>query len=470
MTKRIKGSCTSILVGKKASIDGSTIISRNDDGHEALDPERFVVINPEDQPKHYQSVISKVKVELPDNPLRYTSIPNSILTNGIWPAAGINSENIAMSATETITTNPRVLGLDPYVDGGIGEEDLVTLVLPYIHSAKEGVERLGSLLEEYGTYEPNGIAFSDNDNVWWLETIGGHHWAAVRIPDDAYVIAPNRMNIDEFDFDSDDTLASADLKKFIEDNDLNPDTNVYNLRHIFGSSSIKDTVYNNPRAWFGQKYFTPEVEHDPMDQDLPFICHANRKISIEDVKFVLSSHYENTKYDVYGDGTEAEKTLFRPIGINRNHDVHILQIRNKVPAEIAGIHWLAFGANTFNSVVPFYANVKDTPAAYKDTDDEFNLNNMYWLSCTTALLGDTDYDLYVDFRNTFELEAMGSYRKIQHDTDIDIKKQSSTNIQKYLEDANNKLAQDSLKRQTKLLGEMVIFGSEKMKLRYNLND
>jgi len=40
MEKRIKGSCTTILVGKKASIDGSTIISRNDDGHEALDPER----------------------------------------------------------------------------------------------------------------------------------------------------------------------------------------------------------------------------------------------------------------------------------------------------------------------------------------------------------------------------------------------------------------------------------------------
>ncbi len=468
MTKRIKGSCTSILVGKKASIDGSTIISRNDDGHEALDPERFVVVNPEDQPKHYQSVISKVKVDLPDNPLRYTSIPNSILTNGIWPAAGINSENIAMSATETITTNSRVLGLDPYVDGGIGEEDLVTLVLPYIHSAKEGVQRLGALLEEYGTYEPNGIAFSDKDNVWWLETIGGHHWAAVRIPDDAYVVAPNRMNIDLFDFDSADTLASADLQDFIESNNLNPDANVYNLRHIFGSASIKDTVYNNPRAWYGQKYFNPEAEHDPMDQDLPFICQANRKISIEDVKFVLSSHYENTKYDVYGNGTEDEKKLFRPIGINRNHDVHILQIRNNVPDEIAGIHWLAFGANTFNSVVPFYANVNDTPATYKDADGEFNLNNMYWLSCTTALLGDTDYDLYADFRNTFELEAMGSYRKIQHDTDAVL--QGQADVEKYLEAANNKLAEDSLKRQTKLLGDMVVFGSERMKLRYNLND
>ncbi|MCP6768923.1 C69 family dipeptidase, partial [Klebsiella pneumoniae] len=88
----------------------------------------------------------------------------------------------------------------------------------------------------------------------------------------------------------------------------------------------------------------------------------------EDVQFVLSSHFENTKYDVYGSGSEADKTLFRPIGINRNHDVHILQIRNNVPAAVAGIHWLAFGANTFNTVVPFYANVNDTPASYKDAD------------------------------------------------------------------------------------------------------
>ena len=468
MEKRIKGSCTTILVGKKASIDGSTIISRNDDGHEALDPERLVVVNPEDQPRHYQSVISKVEVDLPDNPLRYTSIPNSILTNGTWPAAGINSENIAMSATETITTNSRVLGIDPFVAGGIGEEDLCTLVLPYIHSAKEGVTRLGALLEQYGTYEPNGIAFSDQDEIWWLETIGGHHWAAKRIPDDAYVVAPNRMNIDDFDFNADDTLASADLEQLIEDYHLNPDFDRVNLRHIFGSASIKDTVYNNPRAWFGQKYFTPDVVQDPMEQDLPFICHANRKISIEDVKFVLSSHFENTKYDVYGSGSEADKTLFRPIGINRNHDVHILQIRNNVPAAVAGIHWLAFGANTFNTVVPFYANVNDTPASYKDADGTFNLNHMYWLSCTTALLGDTDYDFSVDMRNSYELEAMSADRKIEIDTDADLA--NHQDFTAYLEAANQQLADTAMKLQTKLLGDMVIAGSEKMKLRYNLND
>lgn len=468
MTKKVQGSCTTVLVGKDASIDGSTIISKNDDGHEALDPQRFTVVQSEDQPTNYQSVISKVQIKLPDNPLRYTSMPNSILTNGIWPAAGINSENIAMSATETITTNSRLLGLDPFVEGGIGEEDLVTLVLPYIHSAREGVQRLGSLLEEFGTYEPNGIAFSDQKEVWWLETIGGHHWAAVRIPDDAYVVAPNRMNIDHFDFESDDTMSSTDLKGFIDSNSLNPDFEGYNLRHIFGSASIKDTVYNNPRAWFGQKYFTPEIEQDPMEQDLPFICHANRKISIEDVKFVLSSHFENTKFDPYGNGSEDDKTLLRPIGINRNHNVHILQIRNNVPASIAGIHWLAYGANTFNTVVPFYANVEDTPAVYKNATGTFDLNNMYWLSCTTALLGDTDYDLYVDLRNTFELEAVAAYREIQNETDKAV--EGAYDITKLLTDANEKLAQESFTRQTKLLGEMVVLGSANMKLRYNLND
>ncbi|WP_125568612.1 C69 family dipeptidase [Companilactobacillus insicii] len=468
MKKRIKGSCTTILVGKDASIDGSTIISRNDDGHEALDPQRFVVVQPEDQPRHYQSVISKVEIDLPDNPMRYTSMPNAVLDNGIWPAAGINIDNVTMSATETITTNSRVLGADPLVDGGVGEEDLVTLVLPYVHSAREGVQRLGDIVQKYGTYETNGIAFSDNNEVWWLETIGGHHWAAERVPDDAYVVAPNRMNIDNFDFESDDTMSSDDLKGLIEKYNLNPDLEgKYNLRHIFGSATIKDTVYNNPRTWYGQQYFNPEIKQDPMEQDLPFICHADRKISIEDVKFVLSSHFENTKYDPYGNGSEADKKLFRPIGINRNHNVHILQVRNNVPAEIAGVQWIAYGANTFNTVVPFYTNINDTPAPYKDATGTFDLNNMYWLSTTTALLGDTDYDLYVDMRNDYELDAMSAYRKIQNETDAAI---SSKDITNTLEEANSKLADTALKLQTKLLGDMVIMGSEHMKLRYNLND
>ena len=73
--------------------------------------------------------------------------------------------------------------------------------MPYIASAREGVTFLGNLLEKYGTYEMNGIAFQDENEIWWLETIGGHHWMARRVPDDSYVIMPNQLGIDKFDFD-----------------------------------------------------------------------------------------------------------------------------------------------------------------------------------------------------------------------------------------------------------------------------
>ena len=105
--------CTTILVGKNASNDGSTIISRNDDG--GYDTKKVVVVKPDNQKRKYKSVISKLTIELPDNPLQYTMVPNVKPDNGIWPACRINSVNVAMTASETITTNPRVVGADPFV-------------------------------------------------------------------------------------------------------------------------------------------------------------------------------------------------------------------------------------------------------------------------------------------------------------------------------------------------------------------
>ena len=137
--------CTTILVGKDASYDGSTIIARNEDSANGeFNPKRFVVVKPEEQPRRYRSVISHVELDLPDDPLQYTAVPNADLKDGIWGEAGVNEANVAMSATETLTTNERVLGADPFVErvpakgregedgyepeipGGIGEEDFLT--------------------------------------------------------------------------------------------------------------------------------------------------------------------------------------------------------------------------------------------------------------------------------------------------------------------------------------------------------
>ena len=193
--------CTTILIGKNASYDGSTLMARNEDsGAGGFCAKKFIVVNPEDQPRVYRNVKGKLEIKLPDDPMRYTAMPNALPDEGIWGEAGINELNVAMSETETLTSNARVLGADPLVAEGIGEEDMLTITLPYIKSAREGVLRLGALIEEFGTYEMNGIGFQDVGEIWWFESVGGHHWMAKRVPDDVYVVMPNQQGIDFFDF------------------------------------------------------------------------------------------------------------------------------------------------------------------------------------------------------------------------------------------------------------------------------
>ena len=463
----MKHTCTTFLAGKAATLDGSTLICRQEDYGNAFDPQRFVVVDPKDQPLHYASKTTKFTLELPDNPLKYTSVPDADDSAGVFAAGGINAANVAMTATETATTNARVLGADPYnTESGIGEEDFVVLVLPYIKSAREGVKRLGHLLEQYGTYESNGIAFSDHDEVWYFVTIGGHHWAAQKIPDDAYVIAPNQFNIADYDFESDSSMYSADLPTFIKQHHLNPEHGL-NLREIFGSRTASDARYNYPRAWYVQRLLSDEAEQQPTDQDLPFICHPKHKLAIEDVKQAMSSHFQQTDYDPYGHGPVNERQKYRPIALNRNLEIHMLQIRNHVPDSIAGVHWLAFGPNTFNAVVPFYANIDDTPAPYKNTTGDFDLQNMYWLTHTIAALGDQNYQRYEMMEEAFEQTVVAACRQLQEQMDAkaaDIEDQSLLSAE--LTKTNEKMAQISLNESTKLLGKMVKEAFKNEKLQY----
>ena len=168
--------CTTLLVGKKAANNNATMIARTDDGR--FDVKRLVVTEPREQKRIYKSRNGRLTIELPADPMRYTACPSVDPENGVWAACGINAANVGMTATETITSNPRVLAADPLVryqkaksrrekdvPGGIGEEDIVVLVLPYIRTAREGVLRLAALLEQYGTYESNGIAFNDENEI-----------------------------------------------------------------------------------------------------------------------------------------------------------------------------------------------------------------------------------------------------------------------------------------------------------------
>ncbi len=103
-------------------------------------------------------------------------------------------------------------------------------------------------------------------------------------------------------------LWSDGIQKFVTENHLNPDQSGWDFRHIFGTATEFDQHYNTPRQWYAQRLLNPEIEQSPEDLDLPFIRHASRKISLEDVESILSSHYNGTQFDPLGHGSEADKT------------------------------------------------------------------------------------------------------------------------------------------------------------------
>lgn len=252
----------------------------------------------------------------------------------------------------------------------------------------------------------NGIAFQDIDEIWWLETIGGHHWIAKRVKDDEYVVMPNQLGIDSFDLKDafgkqKEHLCSSDLVEFIEKNHLNLNQDKhFNPRYAFGSHSDADHVYNTPRAWIIGRYFNPttyrwdgpKADYRPDSDNIPWNFVPEQKITVEDVKYVLSHHYQGTPYDPYGKhGDSSLRGSFRPIGINRNNFLSCVQIRPYVPEEIRSIEWIAFGSNTFNAFVPFYVNIDETPIYTANTEKTVSTDNFYWANRIIGALADAHF-------------------------------------------------------------------------------
>lgn len=139
--------------------------------------------------------------------------------------------------------------------------------------------------------------------------------------------------------------------------------------------------YFNPRtfAWDG-----PEAEFGPEDDDLPWSLVPEKKITLEEVKWILSNYYQGTPYDVYGKDAKAGK--YRPIGISRNNALGLVQIRPYMPEDLKALQWVALGSNVFNAMIPVYPGVDKMPeylskAYVKPINREFYWVKPYYRGC-----------------------------------------------------------------------------------------
>lgn len=470
---KIESACTSILVGKNASIDGTTMIARNDDTFHVLSPHRFYM-HPAwkgEKGLTVKSPLNKFEATLPENGYRYNAVPNVDTEHeGDYEESGINEKNVAMSATESTYGNERALGYDPLVVDGLDEDLMVNMVLPFIESARHGVEYLGQLIKQYGSPAGNSVLFSDKDNVWYMEIVTGHHWVAQRIPDDAYAVAANQVAIQQVDFnDPDNFIWSEGIQEFVEEHHLNTDKEGFNFRHIFGTMNEKDRHYNTPRVWYAHTILSPDLDdpQNPESADLPFIMHTNHLITREDIAQVLGSHYNETEFDPLGHGSDADKYRYRPIGLNRTQNSHILQARDGAES----IMWLNIGVPTYSPYVPFYTNAQDTDPSYNQTPMEFDVDkdSAYWMHRELGMLVESHYNHFIQQNRDYLTELNRRFRVHIAETDAATAELTGDELTEALTAANYKLVAMVKAETKKQIASYVMQGLELSKLTFNMD-
>ncbi len=372
--------CTGIIAGKAATDDGSQIMGRSEDIGSAYH-KNFVAVPAVHgtEPVTFTD-LNGFTMELPGEAAAYTMTPDvEEHGDGIYGEACMNEYGVSMTATVSAAVNDAVMQHDPLVETGLREAAMATVVIPYVKTAKEAVQWLGAIVEKYGSAEGNIQIFADADEIWYMEILSGHQWAAVKAPEDAYAVIPNCYMLGDIDLsDAENVLASAQVlslpeeKGFLKTHDGKP-----HLALTYGEELAEG---NRARAWGGQHFFSPSaaVPYDAPVFDL--FMQADKKISLLDAMHLLAYRYEGTEYDV-----NANPTV-RAIGTERTAEAHLYHYKPGAPLT----QWMTMGNPEHNVYLPAYCQITETPAAYQVQGAQYQADSAYWIFRGLGALAELD--------------------------------------------------------------------------------
>ncbi len=382
--------CTGIVVGKNATDDGSIIIGRTEDISSAYN-KNFIVVPAKtfNNGEKYKDV-NGFTIEQPEKAFKYTLLPDSPEHgDGDFGAAGMNEQGVSMSATISADVNDDIYDADPYVDTGICESAIPSVILPRVSSAREGVETLGKIVDEHGAGEGSIVLFADNKEAWYMEILSGHQWAAVKVPDDEYAVIPNAFMLGYIDLDDkENVIASDDIINMPQRNGL---LKTYDDKfHLALTYGTEMSSGNRLRAWGGQHFFTPS-ENQPLDTPVfDLFKESDKKISLEDVMELQRYRYEDTEYNV----NLPENKGKRAIGTEAQAECHIFQIKPDYPKEVGALMWMTMGNAEHSVYLPSYGGITDTNDAYKVTGLNYNPDSAYWTFRGLSTLSEIDRENY----------------------------------------------------------------------------
>lgn len=390
---KLPSECTTIIIGQEQTADGSMIVARSEDW-DAMEAKNYEIFEGTDNgPHEFVAKDSPFRCELPEKALGYSALSPYNL-HGHWGSAGFNTAGVGMSATESIFSSDEILKHDPLVENGVAENSVFNITLPYVHTAREGVERLGMLIEKYGIAEGFGIGFVDSKEIWYLETACGHRWLACRMPKDQYFVTGNQSRFRTYDpNDKENYLASADLIEFAEKHGLyNPAQGAFDFHEAYARDIKLDTTYNYPRVWGLQQFFSPEIKNDVTKNTFPVFAKAAHKVTLTELRTAFRFHYDNTEHDPYLNSNPKEP--YRPVSIFRTTQTHLLQVRPELPQAIGCVNYVAMGMADLGVFLPLYQGITSYPEAYTKGNGESSDDSAYWKFRKIMVLGMTNYNKY----------------------------------------------------------------------------
>lgn len=371
--------CTSILVGKDASVDGSVMTSHTCDGTYEF---RLNVIPAKDWPAGAMRPIIKGGGSgahaAPGEVVG--EIPQVAHTYQYFDIAYPFGNEYGVLMGETTIGGRRELA-NP--DGYFEIWELQRLGLERGRTAREVVQIMGELAEEYG-YGDSGecLTVHDGDEAWFFEIFGagpfkkGALWAAVRVPDDEIAVSANRSKIGELKVDDPNYMFSPNAFTLAEEFGWwsHESGEPFIWQDIYGP---KLSYYNSRREWRVFSMLAPSLNLDPWDFELPWSIKPDKKVSVADIAAIKRDHYEGTEFDLtkgpaagpFGNPNRyaTPATLGeweRAISMFRCSYSIITQGRGWLPPAIGNVVWFGEDAPHSTTYVPFYAAALSVPKSF----------------------------------------------------------------------------------------------------------
>ena len=290
---------------------------------------------------------------------------------------------MTVSATNSLNANKKIKKVDPFIDGGIEESEMATVLLSEASSAREGVELLTSIYDSVGAgYEGAGVMICDQNEQWYVENLSGHEYIAVLLPADVAFMQFNVSVLGKIDLDDTDHVIASDhlfdvAKKagtFVGDEE----ENIIDYRASFNDYMMEST---DDEDW--DEAWKAHVQ-ERLAAGLNFLEGTDKWTVdnvLEDNDFVMSNVDENGSITSLHNQLKLKDTmslenafaLFRvyPIGYEENVNTHLYRFYPKEEQTLGTVEWFAMDNCTYNVFVPSYPMLlTDTWEGYKVQLDE----------------------------------------------------------------------------------------------------